>query len=368
MRTHQIPTEPTVPPGVSPAMRARALWLLALLAGLAACTPPAPVDDHSPGVGPLDDPSGEVYTYVVDSFAIDPSNAVALTGFNLDGLFSGDDDVNGCGFVDAISFIDPDQNTGPRCAIPDFSCRGGVDNQLPRVVDDLDSLGPLSGYRARLAAAIATSARAYLVRVSGVQSLADDSGVTVAVYEGLPTFATGCDGVLPDREYLVARTALRDGGTTLDDARLRARGRIRAGRLDVFFGPQDRLALPPLAAPGAPAFSGMASDLPLRRLRLRVDLTATNGRWGNLGGAIPGRETLESLCASLPAYCTVFRVVAPSYLDLPPDPPLAMGGCYVNAQMPFGDVGAGLGFTLVRARIREDLPVSDARPAGACGG
>lgn len=326
--------------------------------------PDAPTDTPPPPDGDAAMPSGGTYTYVINAMSIDldDTTTTSHTGFDLDGLCSVETDVDGCYFEDFVSGLDPDQNRPATCSAPGAGCRGCVDNRLPSLAN---TIGSMIDYRAMITDAINTSRRVYLVQLTGVDSLVDDPDVTVSLYEGVPTFSSDCARVVADREYAVARSSLRPGGTTLADAAFRLSGRIAAGRLAIAGASADVFALPPVALMSA---GTTASDLRLHAPRLRVDLTATTGARGNLGGRAGGREMVDALCASAPMYCTLVRSVIANLIDIAPSPPLSSGLCADTTTMVYGDMGMGLGFTMVTARISATSPIVDARPAGVCGG
>jgi hypothetical protein len=300
--------------------------------------------------------------YVINAFTIDPYDAdpaadlaAPHVGFNVDGLFSDASDPGGCGHADYHSRLDVDQNrTGAACTAA--GC-GGVDNQLPLVVDTVQGLGGPSDLRSYIQDQINQNRLVFVVRLTGVDDLVNDDSVGVYVYQGLPTFATMCGTVEPGREYQIARNSLRAGGTTIDDASVAGAARIVAGRLD-FEAAGGSL---PIVVPVDPS-----RDLTLQvhRIHIRMDVTMAAGARGNLGGFMQGDEVIAAVGTLAPVPLDLIEPTIGSLIDV------RVGGvCFEGprGRMHFGGVSVGAGISAVSARIHPTAPIADARMAGACG-
>jgi hypothetical protein len=302
---------------------------------------------------------GREFTYVVNAMTIDPSSEPTQphTGFNIDGQFSDDQDPNGCNKPDLFSAIDPDQNrTGAACTAA--NC-GGVDNQLPRVVEAIEGLraGAPTNFRAYLQGEIDHSRLAFIVRLTGVDDFMNDDAIGVYVYQGYPTFTTMCDTVVPGREYQITRTSLQPGGRTLDEAAVGGAGQIVNGRLD-FQAPGGAL---PIAAPVATG----TFTIQFERVRLRMNLTPTAGTGGNLSGYMRGEEVISAVAHVAPLSRELIEPLVADFVDVRLDGLCAEGA---RGRMRFGAISLGAGLSTVAATIRAANPITDARTPGACGG
>lgn len=360
------------------------------LIGLVGCStpmmPPAdsgvPTDSQMPPAdgGPTDGGGGteRTLTYVINSLTVDESpadEATPVAGFNLDGLHSSDDRMtpamHPCPKFDSPSRTDQDQNcpvamvnamTG-RCGsmtatcAPGAGCAGGVDNQLPFILDAIGAAASMQfpmGLRPELSNQIRQNRISLVVRVTGVNDLTNDDSVTVKVYTAFPTFTTGCDMVAADREYSIAADALNTP-TDIESAKISFPGRITAGRLTVTAPGMFPLPLPEIM--------GARISLTLTGAQLRATITETGGTAGNLGGSFNGSQLLTAIQMIAPDFAMQGVSIIAGFVDIERDgrcrpPPMQTTG--------FGDIGVGLAFTLTSARV---TPMSAAsRPAGACGG
>ncbi|MFO0558435.1 MAG: hypothetical protein U0269_10500 [Polyangiales bacterium] len=322
---------------------------------------------------------GMTYTYVISELTVSPvpldSNS-AITGFNLDNIYSVNsegslpDTPRSCDRPDSPSMLDQDQNcpmggwnmaTGAcgmnmRCA-PGAGCRGGVDNQLPGILDAIEAAASSSfpmGIRSELTSQINQNKISLVVRVTGVNSLTDDNEVTVKVYNGYPTFTTGCDSVQPMREYAIAADSLNTA-SDIESAKIQFPGRIVGGRLQVTAPGMFPLPLPEIM--------GRSVMLTLTNAQLRVNLTATGGTGGNLGGSFNGSQLLTAIQSLAPDFAMQAATIIGGFVDIEEN-----GICrpMPGSMNPmFGGIGVGLGFSLVPATTAAMSAPS--RGAGTCG-
>ncbi|MDP3273918.1 MAG: hypothetical protein Q8Q09_01900 [Deltaproteobacteria bacterium] len=300
-------------------------------------------------------------------------------GFNLDGIFSGGSALlpRACGKLDNPSALDPDQNCpadsllvaggcrSPSCA-PAAGCVGGVDNQLPVLLDALDSELAAEfpeGLRAALARNFEPSRNSLLVRITDVDNLDRDDDVTVSVYEAFAEFAAGCDSNSAGRAYRVAARSVL--GVSLDTPVLpRLPARIVAGRLmTVSAAPEARLRLPLLRGSSAEVV------LMLTHAQLRMDLGVDLASNGNLGGVVPATAMVEQIAQSFPRISADFSRAIGGFVDVEqPVPPAGTAGvCDDRTSVPprLGNLAVALRFRAVRAVIVPGLAM--ARTPGTCG-
>ncbi len=307
---------------------------------------------------------GPTYTFVASRLTIDATDApeVAHTGFNVDGLFSGPTDADGCNHEDFFSLFDRDQHSPSGCAMGATPCTGGVDNQLPTVIGALEAVAG-SDPRMILAGEVTNNRFAVLVQLSSVDDPVNDSSIGIRVFIGYPTFTTGCTSVAADREYSVSAASLRPGGTGPSDALIAVPGAIVGGRVITTTPVAGGLPFP------LPIGAGLTLDVSLHALQVRFDLASTldRGTNGNLGGWAPGNELVDAIDRIAPGFREAVEAILAGVVDvrLP-----GMTTCVdrTTPTMPqFGGASMGLGAQLVRARVSTTTPVA-ARPAvGTCG-
>ncbi len=322
---------------------------------------------------------GQTYTFVISALTVDMTPADSnspVAGFNLDNRFSVNsegelpDTPNSCDKPDQPSMLDQSQNcpmgmwmsaTGQcgsataSCA-PGAGCRGGVDNQLPGILDAIEAAASASfpmGIRSELSSQINQNKISLIVRITDVNSLTDDDSVTVKVYNAYPTFTTGCDNVAGGREYAIAADSLNTA-SDIETAKITFPGRIVGGRLQVTAPGMFPLPLPEIM--------GARVNLTLTNAQLRVNLTAAGGTGGNLGGSFNGSQLLTTIRALAPDFEMQASTIIGGFVDIE-----EMGICRMTAAMPprFGGIGVGLGFSLVPATTAAASVA--ARGAGTCG-
>lgn len=290
----------------------------------------------------------------------------SVTGFNLDGRFSGPNgaDPADCAHGDYFSTIDPDQNMGTctaGMARGGAMCNGGVDNQLPAIAETVSGFG--TDIRMTLRDQVTQGKIAILIRVSDVNGTPgptlNDPSVQVKVYPvGHPNFASCSNIGMPGQRYVVNTRSLMMGSTSLDNALVSFSGRIENGRLKL---------MPP-AGSTMPNFTfnlpimNMNIPLSLYQTQLRVSLGADTGTNGSLGGYVPLASLSSMLATLLPAGIpsSTVQTVLMSLVDVQVPMGNAMG-----CTAPNGGISLGLGFTVARAVI-DPMPVS-AAPMGMCG-
>jgi hypothetical protein len=354
---------------------------LALVGGLVAAMAagcsggPTPNSDAGPEAGPDASGPGRTYTYVLNSLTIemDDTPGSKLSGFNLDELFSTDAEESGCNHEDFYAKYNEDQdqncatvNAEGRCTAspnegcaPGANCRGGVDNQLPTIVNAIGQFVD-NDIRQAVRDTINQNKLALLVRISDVHDLQNDNAVRVRIYRAFPTFDTDCNNVVAGRTYQIDRAALRAGGSTIDDAEFSFDGEIVNGRLRVKAGADNVLNIP------LPEVMGTRLNLPLRATQLRVSLTETEGRSGNLGGWVAGADLLRTVQMAAPDFATQAETLIGAMIDIKAGMPPV---CFDASSTPrrYGGIGAGLALTMVEARIDETTPIADMQRAGTCG-
>jgi hypothetical protein len=362
------------------------LALLAMAQGLNGCeahgAPQADADVRadaaqrcaiSASVWPADDSvppafgTGRTLTYALWQIVVEgtpPDHLTPIAGFNLDGVYTDLDGIEGvCHRPDSPSALDCELNcperavtrsggcAAPGCA-PGLGCRGGVDNQLPSLLDAFDTLFPTvsGGSRAAVARAYRGGQTALIVQVSAVDSLEDDDLVRVRVLRAVPEFSAPCHASRADLPYATARRAVIDG----DRARpvlADGVGRIRGGVLRAKFSG-------PIAVPFIDSGPRLI-DWPIESARFAVNLSEAGGSRGNFGGAIQPEVLLRSFDAELISQSIT---IVSGFVD----DPLSPGVCVDRASCPvrFGRISVGFNFSLTRAVLTDR--VLDEPPAGAC--
>lgn len=320
------------------------------------------VDTGTTDTGPRPDAGpGMEYWYAVNALTIDqdmPSNP--YTGFNLDGRASDINDDVGCFHDDYFSALDPDQNcTGATactgsCMMGAGGCLGGVDNQLPALAATIQTAA-MQDVRALLADQINNNKITILARLSDVQSLTADDSVTVRLYLGYPTRQTNCTSVVADSEYVVDSDSLMPGATSVDQAKFTFTGSIVGGRLRV--GGNSTQFILPLPV------MGQTLELALSSTQLRLNVTATAGTQGNLGGYVLGSQVVTAVTMLAPDFATVVQGAIGGFVDVQVN-----GICDDPSMNPhaYGGIAVGLGLTTTSARLAANPIVAD-RPVGACG-
>ncbi|MBL8683200.1 MAG: hypothetical protein JNK05_28790 [Myxococcales bacterium] len=316
--------------------------------------------------------SGRTLTYAVSEMTVDETPADATTpiaGFDLDGRFNDEFDFGACDVGDFVSALDCENNcagsfvsrdgTCARRGCVGRSCRGGVDNNLPSLVDALDTFRAADfegvGARRYVARAYRQGQAALVVQVSGVDSLESDELVAVRVVRAVPLYsapdAGACSATFVDQRYAVARRAVLGDDPTRPIVRDGV-GRIHRGVLRARFA--DEIHLPFID--GGPSIR----DWAIESAQFAVNLSDEAGRVGNLGGAITTQTLLPSF-GTEPEPDRIGLIVA-AYSDLPN----ADGLCrqIVGCRQPLGRYSIGVHFSLVRAVL--EPRVLDAPPIGAC--
>ncbi len=334
-----------------------------------------------------DAPSGEArtLTYIISNLVVDetPTDANSpQAGFNLDGIHTAEDGSTmfSCGKPDQPSDLDRDQNAlaamlmmngrapaNNAGCMPGMGCRGGVDNQLPNIVDAIGTALSMQfpdGIRPVLRQQVQSSSIALILRVTDVNDLMNDDSVQLKVYAAYPTFTTNCNMVAPDREYALDAASIMGGNIEMPTIPAFP-ARIVAGRLIVSTPGTFPLPLPEIM--------GTRVNLTLSNAQMRLTLTEAAGSRGNLGGMFNGSQLLEVIRRAAPTFVDQAAGIIGGFVDIEEPVPTAatmMRGLCVDrsmANMPrFGNIGVGLRFDTVRATLAAQ-PVMT-RPAGACGG
>jgi hypothetical protein len=293
------------------------------------------------------------FDYVINMITVESAGAgmapnpmtfnQGVSGFNLDGRFSGPagSAPADCAHGDFFSTLDPDQNMGTctaGMARGGAGCTGGVDNQLPELVNILSGFG--TDIRMTISDQLNTGRLVMLVRISDVNGTPgpgfNDNSVNVTIFtQGRPMFASCAMRNMPGQNYAI------DAMTQ----ELTFTGRIANGRL----------IINPPAAEGMPNFTfalpvtGINIPLRLSQTRFRIDLAPDSGSRGNLGGFIPLSDLTTMLMPLLPAGIppATIRTVLSSLVDVQYPTGNAMG-----CTDPNGAIGIGFGFTLLRANVQ----------------
>ncbi len=303
---------------------------------------------------------------VIDQLMIDESDAVEVphTGMNLDGLFSGPTESEGCNHQDFFSATDLDQNRPSGCFpgrpgmwVP--GCLGGVDNSLPTIVNSIEAATMRPGVRIALQTQVRTSRRIILVRVSAPGDAMVNSRVRVTVVAGFATFRDCNVAFAGDAEYAIDRRSLRAGGAGLSDATFSFDARIVAGRT-VETGFYAAAFTAPLAA-----LSPGIDDLPMHTARLRLTLDATGAHDGVLAGVVPGNAWVDAIAIRAPDFRAAIEAILAGVVDIREPGMTACVERTVPGMPRFGGISVGYGFHAIRARISDR--VLDAPLAGMCG-
>jgi hypothetical protein len=323
------------------------------------------------------------YEYVITTLSVDGNQTPSATarpvfGFNLDNQRSPvtrpPEGAPHCAHGDYTSMLDNDQNgdaNGRACAAGSAGCTGGVDNQLPAVVDALGQFMAGLDVGALLRTQINEGGLILLARVSDVNgtlgpTLCDDS-VTIRLYLGYPLFSNCANVQMPNQMYAIAASSVMNPMDP-NSALIQFQGRIVNGRLRVIpsAGMADR---PSLSIP-LPISGVQGLNLDLYNTQLRVTMNADgSGSDGNLGGFILKRDLLTAL-GRVPQLMPFLAAAAPlldGFVDVAT--PLGAAGALCTGMgtggREEGGIGLGLGFRTVRATIAP-MVLTD-RMAGTCG-
>lgn len=295
------------------------------------------------GSGPLS--AGGTLDFVMSSIVIDQDDGSPAAGVNVDGLFS-NGGTDGCGFADRLSDLDRAENL---LGCLGSSCRGGVDNLLPRLINGMDD-ALQDSIRSRLASAVSRGILIYLVRLTGVDDLVNDPAVAATLYYGFAN-QIDCTSLLTGNgHFLVDNASLAVSGD-LTMPVWRANGSIVNGRFSARYGSTATMAT---EAP---------TGFPVNQLTLRATLGASgaSAAAGNLGGWVSGNDLRDLTTSLFPMLRPTLFGLIPEYDDLPS---LASGACGGPWAFPVGGMGIGFRFALVQAHI--DGTSSSAVP-GSCG-
>lgn len=247
-------------------------------------------------------------------------------------------------------------------------CVGGVDNQLPNILDAFGTTLPMrfpDGMRPVMKAEVRWGRHPLLLVVSGVESFENDPEVELSIYDAVPTFSRDCGSAIPDREYAIVAESV----VAADVQRSiygKFQGSISAGRLRSrglgfpLYWPADTLGLPPRSV--------------LQNARINMDLRDSGGRRGNVGGYVSGDSVIESLVAGFSGRLvrTQIEGILGGFVDIQCPVPTAstmMSGTCVNRMVTptrFGNIGMGFGISVVRARLAPMLATG--RPPEVCDG
>jgi len=316
--------------------------------------------------------SGQTFTYAVSEMTVDQTprgSETPIAGFDLDGRFTEYSDPGGCGVEDSMSALECENNCSPsyvsrdgRCARAGCfgtSCRAGVDNRLPALLDAFSAFRyddfESGDVRRSIQQVYRRGQASLLVQVSGVDRLDDDDLVAVRVVRGVPLYSAGdagtCSSMVADQHYAVASSAVIGG----DIARPRVRdgvGRIHRGVLRARFS--DEIHVPFIDS--GPSIR----DWPIESAQFAINLTQEGGTAGNLGGAITTQTLLPSF-GTMPNAAAIAGIVS-GFVDLPD----SNDRCWEQraCREIFGRISIGVHFSLVRAVL--EPRVLDAPPAGAC--
>ncbi|MBL8681301.1 MAG: hypothetical protein JNK05_19135 [Myxococcales bacterium] len=320
--------------------------------------------------------SGRTITYAVSTLQIDRYSGEGATaaGFDLDSNFYRDWRDGPCGGVDALSDLDCDSNCAPDAVDRDGGCSrrgclgsacvGGVDNNLPEVINYLNFVwGGLGGWgsdgwnfdlRRVLYGAYRSGEAALVVQISGVDSLENDDEVAVRLVAAVGLYARttrgDCDPTVVDQRYAIAPRAVIAG----DPSFLAVRdgvGRVRAGRLRARF---SRLVRFPFVD-----VDSSVRDLEIEDARLAVDLRETHAINGNFGGGATMDSLVPLLTSPGPDYQPLRGVAG--WIDLP----TREGRCATSTDCSFGSARLSVGVRFKLARAILEPRVLDA-PTGVC--
>ncbi len=316
--------------------------------------------------------TGRTLTYAVSAMTVDPTpfdERTPLAGFDLDGRFSRDEFGQGCDRLDAPSDLDCEANCSQVALDPQgrctrlgcvgAGCLGGVDNQLPGLLDMLGSVRGADFPGGRPGTAIERAYRAgqaaIVVQLSGVDSLEQDELVAVRLFPAVPVYGSpdggGCSARRIDQRYAIARRAVIEG----DPARPAGRdgvGRIVRGQLRARF--EGPISIPFIDV--GPSIRDWSIEI----AQIAVNLSEEAGSQGNLGGAISVQTLLPSFGTQPPP--SGVAIILSGLVDLPG----VDGRCFSrnDCTQPTGRISVGVRFSLVRAVL--EPRALDAPPAGAC--
>ncbi|MEZ4393083.1 MAG: hypothetical protein R3A48_18505 [Polyangiales bacterium] len=323
------------------------------------------------------------FDYVITTIAVDGNQTPSATarpvfGFDLDNTRSPvtrpAEGAPHCAHGDFTSMLDQDQNAdamGRPCAAGSAGCSGGVDNQLPAVVDALGQFMAGLDVGNLLREQINSGSLVLLARVSDVNgelgpTLCDDN-VTIRLYLGYPMFSNCANIQMPNQMYAIAASSVMNPMDP-SSALIQFPGSIVNGRLRV--RPSAGMASRPSFSIPLPisGVDGLSLDLYNTQLRVTMNADGT-GSNGNLGGVILKRDLLTAL-GRVPQLMPFLAAAAPlldGFVDVAT--PLGGTGSLCTGMgasgMEEGGIGLGLGFTTVRANIA-NMVLSD-RMTGTCG-
>jgi hypothetical protein len=366
-----------------------------LLAPLAACSSGAPADAGSSppcAVGPaardaavttdasvacVRNATGPArsYDFAVTRFSVDGNQTPSATarpvfGFDLDHQRSPvtrpPEGAPHCAHGDFTSVLDHDQNgtaDGRPCAPGAVGCIGGVDNQLPAVIDALGQffiagVDPVAALNAR----IALGDYALLLRVSEVNGPPGptlcDPEVTVRIFRGVPLASRCASLTSPGQPYAIAASSLC-AARDVSSVRFAFPGAIVDGRLQVFprttQDPAPSLEIPFTTPEGTFNF-GLYN--PVLRVSFGADGALSDG---NLGGFWLKRDMLSEIGSNPYSWISRYLAAAAPILDGLTDIATPLGGVGAlctgagSDGREQGGIGIGLGFTAIPAVITDTV-------------
>ncbi|MFO0561631.1 MAG: hypothetical protein U0269_26705 [Polyangiales bacterium] len=305
--------------------------------------------------------SGRTLTYALSSLLVDPTQLEPtdpIAGFDLDEHIDGDEFTAlpmMCTRIDALSDLDCDQNCNTenidrdgRCVRRGCwggrPCIGGVDNQLPAVLDVLDALADAGfsrvGSRAVIERVFQQAHASVIVQVSAVESLEEDPSVRVRLLRAVPLFAPPCDATTLDQRYAIdARSVI--AGDPQRPVIADAVGSIHRRRLRVRF--DGAFAFPLIDA--GPSLRDWSVRSPI----LAADLSEAALSEGNFGATIDGEQIARAF--STDADGALFGA---AFSDLSADGALR-DVCSNRTACPptFGRVSVGARFAATRATLTD---------------
>lgn len=317
----------------------------------------------------------QTYDYVINHILFDEGAEPGVTtrafyGFNIDGRYSpsttAQQQAVDASHGDYFSTVDPDQNTGTCMAgFPGGGqrCRGGVDNQLPNVVQTIQQFRASLNVQELTNNAINSGHGIIAIRLTDVDGrlgpTLNDPEINAYVYHVYPAFVN-CENIQQGNQIYTVDNDSLEIPNDITSARFHFNGRIDHGRVIINSVRNQERPNFPLSIFDF-SLMGMPINLPLYNAQFRFNPGETEATGGNLGGYIRQTDFITAL-TTIPALVKFRDAAVPliqGFVDIPTGYPSA------SADAPNGGIGIGMGFSMKIAQLTQ--VTTDVAPYGVCG-
>lgn len=304
--------------------------------------------------------SASTLDFVVTDLAIDLPESTTRAGFNLDGEFS--TAATGCSVPDSFATIGDFANNHGCSLATDPSCRGGIDNYLPEVVDVFDRTMQTS-FRQRANQYVTRGHATWIVRITDIDDQINDPVVKIHLFRAFPMSSSCATAFGGTGKFKVDNASL----FTADDLttpRWVLDGSIVGGKLfatrSIAFATASNAPLPVVVAQSLS--SSFSFDLyqasfytDATTLDVNSTFTATFGGWVNTDLFSLAMENAFS------GFANQIYYLMPRLSDLPRPSDLK---CDTGTPLAIGGTSMGVTLTLRPAEI---MGTASSPGSGVCG-